>query len=291
MFELKKIKGNTYNFDAYTNVGLFINKKGQVILIDACDHKRTVKTFNKILEEKGLIPDVIICTHGHVDHIAGNKFFSEKYGTKLLCSGKDQVFIKHTDIEPDIFYNGCSVNKKLNPYYQAEPSNPEVFSEDNIPDGIELIPMPGHAWEMVGVKTDDNVIFLADSIMSKETWDEHKLPFFNDVNGSMETLEMVKNLEADMFIASHVPPMTDVKELAEYNIQKFKERKQTVYNICDGKCADEIFVEFMKKLQLEIPSNRYQMYYIMMRHYLQALIDEKLIDGEFNGERYVYRKK
>lgn len=291
MFELTKIKGNTYNFDAYTNVGVFINKKGQVVLIDACDHKRTVRTFNKLLEEKGFKPDIVICTHGHVDHIAGNKFFSEKYGAKLLCSEKDQVFIKHTDIEPDIFYNGCSVNKKLNPYYQAEPSNPEVFSADNIPDGVELIPMPGHAWEMVGVKTEDNVIFLADSIMSKETWDEHKMPFFNDVNSSMETLERVKNLEADMFIASHVQPMTDIKELAEYNIQKFKERKQSVYNICDGKSADEIFVELMKELQLEIPSNRYQMYYIMMRHYLQALIDDKLIEGEFNGAAYIYKRK
>lgn len=288
MFELKKIKGNTYNFDAYTNVGLFINKNNEVILIDACDHKRTVRTFNKILEEKGIKPDIIICTHGHVDHIAGNKFFSEKYGCKLLCTGREQAFIKYTDIEPDIFYNGCSVNKKLNPYYQAEPSNPELITEDNLPEGIELIPMPGHAWEMIGVKTADNVIFLADSIMSKETWEEHKMPFYNDINESIKTLEMVKTLEADMFIASHVEPLTDVAELAEYNIAKFKERKKAVYDICDGKCADEIFVLLMKELELEIQSNRYQMYYIMLRHYIQALIDDKAIEGEFNGEKYIY---
>lgn len=291
MFELNKIKGNTYNFDAYTNVGLFINKKGQVILIDACDHKRTVRTFNKILEEKNLKPDYVICTHCHVDHIAGNKFFQEKYGTKLLCSDKESIFIKYTDVEADIFYNGYSVNKKLNPYYQAEPSKPEVFSDDNIPEGIEIIPLPGHGWQMVGVKTEDNVIFLADSIMSKETWEEHKMPFFNDVNRSIETLEMVKTLEADMFIPSHVSPMKDVRKLADYNIAKLKERKQSVYNICEGKNADEIFVDLMKELDLEIPSNRYQMYYAMLRHYLQALIDDKVIDGEFNSEAYIYHKK
>ncbi|MBR2417213.1 MAG: MBL fold metallo-hydrolase [Clostridia bacterium] len=291
MFELKKVKDNTYYFDAYANVGLFINKKGQVILIDSCDHKRTVRTFNKILEEKGLKPDVVICTHCHVDHIAGNRFFQEKYGAKILCSDKERMFIKYPEVEPDIMYNGCSVNKKLNPNYQGEPSEPEVFSEDNLPEGIELIPMPGHAWQMVGVKTEDNVIFLADSIMSEETWSEHKLPFFNDVNKSIETLEMVKGLEADIFIASHAQPLEDIKPLADLNISKIKERKQLLYELCNENSADELFVLFMKELDIDVQSNRYQTYYVMMRHYLQALIEDKLIEGEFNGEKYVYRKK
>ncbi len=291
MFELTKIKGSTYNFDAYTNVGLFINKKGQVILVDSGDHRRTVRTFNKILEEKGLKPDVIICTHCHVDHIAGNRFFQEKYGAKILCSDKERMFIKYPDVEPDIMYNGISVNKKLNPNYQGEPSDPEVFSADNLPEGVEIIPMPGHAWQMVGVKTEDNVIFLADSIMSEETWREHKLPFFNDVNSSIETLEMVKSLDADMFIASHAQPLEDIKELADLNISKLRERKQLLYELCNENSADEIFVLFMKALDIDVQSNRYQTYYVMMRHYLQALIDDKLIEGEFNGSVYIYKRK
>ena len=291
MFELNHIKGNTYYFEAYANVGVFINKKGQVILIDSGDHRRTVRTFNKILEEKGMIPDVIICTHCHVDHISGNRFFQEKYGTKILCTDKERMFIKYPEIEPDIMYNGYSVNKKLNPNYQGEPSEPEVITEDNLPEGIELIPLKGHAWQMIGVKTEDNVIFLSDSIMSKDTWLMHKLPFFNDVNGSIETLQMVKTLEADMFVPSHAQPLTDINNLADFNIDKFKERKQLLYELCDENSADEIFVLYMKELQIDIQSNRYQTYYVMMRHYLQSLIEDKLIEGEFNGEKYIYRKK
>ena len=291
MFELNRIKGNTYYFDAYANVGLFINKKGQVILIDSCDHRRTVRTFNKILEAEGLKPDVVICTHCHVDHIAGNRFFQEKYGAKILCSDKERMFIKYPEIEPDIMYNGTSVNKKLNPNYQGEPSEPEIFSEDNLPEGIELIPLAGHAWQMVGVKTDDNVIFLADSIMSKETWEEHRLPFFNDVNKSIETLEDIKSLEADIFVPSHATPMEDIRKLADLNISKIKERKQLLYELCNENSADELFVLYMKELEIDVQNNRYQTYYVMMRHYLQSLIEDKLIEGEFNGEKYIYRKK
>lgn len=291
MFELTKIKGNTYNFDSYTNIGLFINKKDQVILIDSGDHKRTVRTFNKILEEKNLRPDYIISTHCHVDHIAGNRFFQEKYGTKILCSDKERMFIKYTEIEPDIMYNGYSVNKKLNPNYQGEPSEPEVFSEDNLPEGIDIIPLPGHAWQMIGVKTEDNVVFLADSIMSEETWEEHKLPFFNDVNSSIETLGKVKSLEGDIFIASHAKPVTDIKELADLNICKLNERKQLLYELCNGNSADEIFVLYMKALGIDVQGNRYQSYYTMLRHYLQALIEDKAIEGEFNGMAYIYKRK
>ena len=127
--------------------------------------------------------------------------------------------------------------------------------------------------------------------MSEETWSEHKLPFFNDVNKSIETLEMVKGLEADIFIASHAQPLEDIKPLADLNISKIKERKQLLYELCNENSADEIFVLFMKELDIDVQSNRYQTYYVMMRHYLQALIEDKLIEGEFNGERYVYRKK
>lgn len=291
MFELTKIKGNTYNFDSYTNIGLFINKKDQVILIDSGDHKRTVRTFNKILEEKNLRPDYIISTHCHVDHISGNRFFQEKYGTKILCSDKERMFIKYTEIEPDIMYNGYSVNKKLNPNYQGEPSEPEVFSEKNLPEGVDIIPLPGHAWQMIGVKTEDNVVFLADSIMSEETWEEHKLPFFNDVNGSIETLGKVKSLEGDIFIASHAKPVTDIKELADLNICKLNERKQLLYELCSGNSADEIFVLYMKALGIDVQGNRYQSYYTMLRHYLQALIEDKAIEGEFNGMAYIYKRK
>ncbi len=291
MFELQNVKGTTWFFDAYTNLGVFRNSDDKVILIDSGDHKRTVRTFDRILAENGLVPDIIICTHAHVDHIAGNRFFSEKYGCKILCTSKEWAFIKFTDLEPDIFYNGCSVNKKLSPYYQAEPSDPEMLTESNLPKGIEIFDLPGHAWDMIAVKTADNVLFLADSIMSKETWESHKLPFFNDVNKSIETLEKIKTVEADLYIPSHDAPLTDIVDLADYNIKKFKERKETIYNICNGNNADEIFVELLKALQLEVPNNRYNMYYIMLRHYLQALIDDKAIMGEFNGEKYIYCKK
>ncbi len=291
MFELKKIKGNTYYFEGYTNVGVFKNGKGQVILIDSCDHKKTVKALDKILEENGFKPDIIINTHGHVDHIAGNNYFSDKYGCKILATEMDSFFIKYTKVEPDIFYNGVTVNKKLNPYYLADSSNPEPITEYNLPNGIEIFHLPGHAWDMIAVKTEDNVLFLADSIMSKDTWEEHRLPYFGDVNKSIETMEMLKSVKADYYVPSHAAVTDDISELLYYNICKMNERKQQVLEIIDGRSAEETFAIHMNMLDLEIKSSRYQMYYLMHRHFIQSLIDDGKIEGEYNGERYIYRVK
>ncbi len=291
MFDLINVKGNTFCFEGYTNVGLFINEEGKVILIDSCDHKKTVKTLDKILEAQGLKPDIIINTHGHVDHIAGNRFFSEKYGAEILATGMESCFIKYTKMEPDIFYNGISVNKKLNPYYQAEPSEPKLLNKENLPKGIEIIPLPGHAWEMVAVRTADNVLFLADSLMSVETWETHKLPYFGNVNLSIATLEMVKDLKADYFVPSHSPITTEIEELALYNIEKLKERKETVLSLIGENSAEETFPKLMEILGVEIKSGRFQMYFLMHKHFIEALIDEKLIEGEYDGKQYLYHIK
>ena len=73
------------------------------------------------------------------------------------------------------------------------------------------------------------------------------------------------------------------------NISKIKERKQLLYELCNENSADELFVLFMKELDIDVQSNRYQTYYVMMRHYLQALIEDNLIekytfDAHYNAQ-------
>ena len=290
MFDIVETIGNTFYYSAFSNVGVY-RQGDSVVLIDACDHKRMVKSLDNILEKNGLGVNTIISTHCHVDHITGNKFFFDKYGCKILAPKKECSFIEYPDREPQFYYNGIDTDKTRNNFFITEPSVPEVLTAENTPEGFEIIPLPGHSFEMIGVRTPDDVVFLADAILSKKTWDEYKLPFLYNVNDSLKTLEDIKSLKAKLFVPSHDEPLEDICELADYNIKCFKEKKEMIYELCEGRGFDALFAAVQKKLDLKLHISRYPMYMIMVRNLLQSLVDDDVICAVPENMILTYRWK
>ncbi len=290
MFEVKHLKGNTYYFEAFTNVGIYRLNDNKVVLIDGTDHKRMAKAINNYLKAENLTVDTVICTHCHVDHICGNKFFYEEYGCKILGTEKEKPFIAQPDLEGTFYYAGIDTDKTRNPFFLVEPTVINTLTEDNLPEGLEIIRLPGHSFDMIGVKTSDNVVFLADSILSKKTWTEFKAPFFHDVNSSILTLEKIKKLEADIFVPSHNEPLTDIRALADYNIEKLTNLKETAYSLCSGKTFDEMFANFITELSVTVRTEKYVNYSVILRNLLQSLVEDKRIKAIMDGRRFIYIK-
>ena len=61
---------------------------------------------------------------------------------------------------------------------------------------VESIPLPGHFFDMVGFRTEDGVVYLADCLSSRETLDKYQISFIYDVAAYLDTLERVKAMEA-----------------------------------------------------------------------------------------------
>lgn len=291
MFEVKHLIGNTYFYEAFTNVGVCRIDGNRAILIDSCDHKRMIKSLDRELEAMGLSVSAVINTHGHNDHIMGNRFFQDKYGCRLFSSRLEHGFIYKPDLE-SIFYNSAlTVDKMGNPFADLSSSDTEIITDNNIPDGFEIVDLPGHSFEMIGVRTADGVLFLADAVLSVSTWESYKLPFFYNVNKSIETLEKIKDMKARLFVPSHNPPVEDIKPLAEYNIEKLKEKKTMLYELCNGKSFEDIFADVMEKEKLTIKTPKYCMYAVMVRNFIQSLIEDGLVYNELENNRMIYYKK
>ncbi len=291
MFEVKHLKGNTYYYEAFTNVGIYRLDGNRVVLIDSTDHKRMAKAVNNYLKAEGLTVDTVICTHCHVDHICGNSFFRELYGCRILGTEKELPFIAQPDLEGTFYFNGIDTDKSRNPFFTVEPSCVELLTKENLPEGLGIISLPGHAFDMIGIRTADNVVFLADSILSEKTWTEHKAPFFRDVNRSIDTLEKIKEMKADIFVPSHNEPLTDIRELAELNICKLKQLKETACGLCDGIGFDEMFSAFLKELSLEIRTEKYVSYSVMLKNILQALVEDERIKAVMDDGKFIYLKR
>lgn len=288
MFEIKKLKGNTYYFEAFSNIGIFARDGVNAVLIDSCDHPRMVKSVDKQLTEMGMTVDAVINTHCHVDHICGNSFFKEKYGCKLLSTKKEQSFIAFPSLEPEFYYSGIDIKNSRNPFFATEPSEAELLTAENTPAGTEIISLPGHAFDMIGVITEDSVAFLADAVLSKRTWDEYRFPFFYDVNSSIATLEKLRSLEADIYVPSHDAPTESITELADYNIERLREKKELIFDICKGKGFDAVFEEAMRREKLQLRTEKYAMYAVMIRNLLHSLIVDGRIKAVLENNRLIY---
>lgn len=292
MFEVLNVKGNTYYFNAFSNIGIFDKGNGEAVLIDSCDHKRMVRSVDRYLSEKGLRVSAVISTHCHVDHICGNRFFYEKYGCDILCSEKEKMFIAYPDLESSFYYSGIDTDKTRNFFFMTEPSKADTITENNTPKGFEIIDLPGHSFGMIGVRTPDNVVFTADAVIAEKTWEEYKLPFFHSVNDSLQTLEKLKGMKADFFVPSHCGVVEgDIAPLAQYNIDRLLWTKEMFLSICHGKSFDEIFSLMMKELQLNIKTQKYPMYAIQVRNFLQALVEDDKIFASMKGDKFIYQRK
>ena len=143
---------------------------------------------------------------------------------------------------------------------------------------------------MIGVRTPDDVVFLSDAILSKKTWDEYKLPFFYSVNESLQTLKDIQNIKAKLFVPAHDSPLNDIHELAEYNIESMKHKIELIYDLCEGKSFEEIFSDLLDKLELKIMTPKYPMYAVMVRNFLQSLVEDEAIEASVKDTVLVYHR-
>ena len=153
------------------------------------------------------------------------------------------------------------------------------FSSPDFPKEIEIIPLPGHFFDMEGFRTPDNTVFLADCVSSRATLEKYGVTFIYDVAAYLETLANIETLKADIFVPSHAEVCNDVSELAEINRQKVYEIEQVIKVICDTlKTTDDIISEIFRRFNLTMTIEQYVLVGSTVRSYLSWMKDRGVID-------------
>lgn len=87
MINIKKFVFNPFLENTYI---VWDNETKEAAVIDpGCCNKKEETLLSKFIDEHKLNLLFIINTHCHIDHILGNTFIKEKYGSKLLIPEKD----------------------------------------------------------------------------------------------------------------------------------------------------------------------------------------------------------
>lgn len=292
MFNIEHLIGNTYYLKSYSNVGIYDLGNGEAILIDSGDHKKSVRDLDDGLEKMGLRVKAIYCTHSHTDHTTGNVFFKEKYGCEIYAPETENALAMYPNIEGLWLAEGLPVKRDENGDIYGTWAKVDVLDNTNIYQGFEMVSLPGHNFNMCGYKTPDDVWFIADSVISKSTFDGYIFPVFLKINQSISTCEMLPKLKGKLFVPSHDSPKDDISDLANYNAQKMRDNKALVLSMCNEESTfDEIFKRLDDAVNLRLTNDKYAKASRTVKCYLQALCDDGVLDVYLNGGRAVYKKR
>lgn len=286
MYELVQVGEKTYYIDCPSKIGIFKLNDTDVCLIDSGNNRDTGKKIKRILDENGFNLKAIYNTHSHADHIGGNKYLQDNTGCRIFASSMECGFINNTVLEPSFVYGGFPPKDLKHKFLMAESSNAEVLNEDDMPEGMSIIKLPGHSFDMVGYKTCDDVIFLGDCLASRDTLEKYKVVVVYDVMKYIETLNMIKELKAKTFIPSHVDATDNISELAQFNIDSTFEVYNTITNICrEAKIFDEILEGIFNHYSLKMSFEQYALVGNTLKSYLAALRDEGKIEFIFDNNK------
>ena len=178
----------------------------------------------------------------------------------------------------------------LHKFLMAQESDAEYLSADVMPEGWEIIHLPGHFFSMAGFRTHDNVIYLADCLSSAETLAKYQITFLYDVGAYISTLEMVKTLEADVFVPSHAQPAENISGLAQLNIDKVNEIADTIIKICaEAMNFETILQKLFADLNLTMNFEQYALVGSTVRSYLSWLKDNGRLNAFFSDNMLLWK--
>ena len=290
MFQLIQCAANTYYLKCFSNIGMYDLGDGTCVLIDSGDHKKSVSDLNKAIESRGLRVRAVYNTHCHIDHITGNRFFRDTYGCEIYAPHIETFYVEENLLEPNYYYLGVPTNRKRNFFFRAVGTKCKELTADVLPAGFSLLPLPGHCYNMVGIRTPDNVWFLGDAVVDQSTFDSYHLPLFYDINKSVATLRMLETLKGDCFVPSHTPATDDIAPLCRCNEQALLDNKAFILARSDNRTFEELFAAVTHDFGIDLDMDKYAKLTFTVRIYLQALIEDDALTATIENGKLVYHR-
>ena len=204
MYELTQVAGSSYYIQSPAKIGLVRLNDTNVCLIDSGNDKEAGRKVRQILDANGWHLTAIYNTHSNADHIGGNQYLQNQTGCKVYAPGIECDFTRHPVLEPSFLYGGYPPKELQHKFLMAKPSDAQELTPACLPEGFEWLSLPGHFFDMVGFRTPDDVVYLADCLSSRETLEKYQIGFLYDVAAYLNTLEMVKTLTARAFVPAHI---------------------------------------------------------------------------------------
>jgi len=294
--ELTKINGNTYYINAPTNIGIYTFKNKNCILIDTGINNTAARKIDTVLTENKLHTKYIINTHSHVDHCGGNNYFKENYtGCLVYTSAKEKLCMENPEIRPNMLYTSYPVKELEDEFKGTSVDFVLDYGTNKINDDkFEIISLKGHSPEGVGIITSDRVCFLGDSIFSNSILDKYSFPYLFNIEETLNTLDKIKDIDADFFMVSHANSIftrDEITALVNRNVGNIRSYLDEMLELLNEPHSKEELLENIIILNnLFINFRQYHLNFSSMSAFLAYLCNKGEVKYSVeNGRVYYYK--
>ena len=284
MYELIQVGAHTYYIDNPSKIGVYVTAENRSWLIDSGNDKEAGRKVLRILGEQGWELEGIINTHSNADHVGGNQFLQQRTDCKILSTPIENIFAAYPHLEASFLYGGYPCKALQNKFLLAKPCSPTHNVAGALPQGLESFPLPGHFFDMIGLRTDDDVYFVGDSLFSEALLAKYHLCFIYDVAAFLETLRWLEGLEGKMVIPSHGEATRQISKVVSYNRNKIQDAIALLLQLCKQPMSfEQILSHVFHHYNLVMDFNQHVLIGSTVRSYLAYLYDQGKLDYLFEN--------
>ncbi len=290
MYELIQAGPRSFYLDGPVKIGICQAEEGRVYLVDSGGDRDAGRKVRQLLDREGWTLAGILNTHSNADHTGGNRYLQQQTGCRVFSSGIEADFIRHPLLEPSFLYGGYPCRELRHKFLMAQSCEVTDFSHDSFPREVEVIPLPGHFFDMVGFRTPDGTVFLADCLCSRATLDKYALTFLYDVAACLDTLDRVEVMEAPLFVPAHAEAAADIRALVRYNRDKIHEAAEQIVAICREPLPFETVLQrLFRHYGLTMNFQQYALVGSTVRSYLSWLKETGRVEAAFEDNLLLWR--
>lgn len=229
--ELKYLLGRTGCIETpMAMIPFYRLSEEEIILFDS--GREPSPELLELLERENLRVRAVLCTHLHEDHIANNEALISRYGTKIYASKGDIAELFSRDSVP---------------YPILELENAAMLKIGDAE--IRLLPLTGHTEGQTAYVTPDGVCCVGDAIMTEKPLERAKIPYMDDVDESMVSMERLRQTKYPLYVVAHkgVVPGEELSELIDRNIQKELELYELMRSrITEPTPLEQVITDFIR---------------------------------------------
>ena len=291
MYELIQVGPRSYYIQSPAKIGLVRLDDREVCLIDSGSDKEAGRKVRQVLDANGWHLTAIYNTHSNADHIGGNRYLQGQTDCRIYAPGIECAFTRSPILEPSFLYGGYPCRDLRHKFLLAQESDARPLTAGDLPQGLEQIPLPGHFFDMVGFRTADDVVYLADCLSSRETLEKYRISFIYDVAAYLETLEQVKDMSARCFVPAHAAATEDIAPLAQYNIDQVHRIAGQILDFCAAPlCFEALLQRLFAANDLTMDFQQYVLVGSTVRSYLSWLRDTGRITARFADNMLLWER-